>query len=179
MVDVARWRTGPTVQIAHVASILGRSWILVPVAAATGWALRRGGRGRVPLWSVLVAIAAQNIIKEIVRRPRPPVRHLEHVTSWSFPSGHATEATALFVALAVAAWPLIGARWARGAATAAALGISLVVATARVVLGVHYPTDVAAGVVLGMISAALAFVCARRTTDARLGKRPAVTGGYP
>jgi undecaprenyl-diphosphatase len=169
MVDVVHWRGSLAIQIAHAGSVLGRGWVLLPLAAAAGWALRRGGRGWIPLWSVLLAIAAQNVVKEIVRRPRPPVRHLEHVTSWSFPSGHAAETTALSAAVVIAAWPLVATRWARCAAVTAAIGVSLLVAASRVVLGVHYPTDVAAGCVLGALTAALALAFARPRTQRSIG----------
>jgi undecaprenyl-diphosphatase len=164
---VAQWRDPLAVHVARVASLFGRAWVVLVVAAVAGWLLRRGGRAKAPLWSVLVAIASQNLIKVIVRRPRPPVHHLEHVTSWSFPSGHATESTALLMSLIFAAWPLTRHSWTRGAMVGAALAAEFVVAASRVVLGVHYPTDVIAGFLLGDCAAALAVICARPTSGAR------------
>jgi undecaprenyl-diphosphatase len=165
--SVARWRGPLAVDVARDASLFGRGWVLLVVAVASGWLLRRGGRATTPLWSVLVAIVSQNLIKVIVRRPRPHVHHLEHVTSWSFPSGHATESTALLAALVVAAWPLTRTPWKRGAMVGAALAAEFVIAASRLVLGVHYPTDVVAGFLLGVCTAALAVVCARPTPGSR------------
>jgi membrane-associated phospholipid phosphatase len=145
------------IDAAHAASLFGRSWALLAIAAAAGLG-RRGGSAMarlLPVTAVLVAIIAQNVIKTIVRRPRPPVRHLEHVTSWSFPSGHATESTALLGALVIASWSR-GSSRARMAIVVGAAAVEAAIAGSRLVLGVHYPTDVMAGIVLGVLAAAVA-----------------------
>jgi membrane-associated phospholipid phosphatase len=167
LTQIARWRGGPAVDLAHVASFFGRSWMVVVIAAGAGWLLRRGGRGTTPLTAALMAIAAQNVVKVIVRRRRPPLHHLEHVTSWSFPSGHAAESTALLVGVAIACWPLVDSRWRRAGVLVAATAAEFAIAGSRLVLGVHYPTDVIAGVVLGAVSAALASIRAGRLADPR------------
>lgn len=167
LTQIARWRGGPAVDIAHVASFFGRGWMVVVLAAGAGWLLRRGGRGTTPLAAALMAIAAQNVVKVIVRRRRPPLHHLEHVTSWSFPSGHAAESTALLIGVAIACWPLVDSRWRRAGVLVAATAAEFAIAGSRLVLGVHYPTDVIAGVVLGALSAAFASIRAGRLADLR------------
>jgi membrane-associated phospholipid phosphatase len=97
--------------------------------------------------AVLGAEVLQHAIKALIQRPRPLVPRLEHVTGSSFPSGHATESTAVALALVL----LLGRR-PRRERVAAALAATLLVAAiaaSRVYLGVHYPTDVAAGIILG------------------------------
>ena len=156
VVTVADWRGPVAIQVARVASVFGRSWLLLPLAAVLGWVVRRGGRGLVPVLAVALAIVVQNVVKVIIRRPRPPVVRLEHVTSWSFPSGHATESTALLAALVICLWPRLTTTRARVAAVAPAASTALLIAAARVTLGVHYPTDVLAGIVLGVLAALIA-----------------------
>jgi undecaprenyl-diphosphatase len=77
------------------------------------------------------------------------VELLQAVTGSSFPSGHATQASAFWFSL-VFAMPAAGSspRLTRVAAGLAVL-IVLVVSASRVYLGVHYPSDVVAGVLLG------------------------------
>lgn len=100
--------------------------------------------------------AAGATIKLVVQRHRPGIfpGHA-HAAGYSFPSGHALDATLALGALAYLAWVY---RPTRGVlllvAPVASLGVVLV-ALSRVVLGVHYPTDVAAGVALGVTWLAL------------------------
>ena len=145
--DAVTIRTGPLTTVAHGASVLGRSWLLIGLAALLGLTLRRslGFRAWVPLVAVVGADALQNTIKAIVDRPRPSVLHLEHVTSSSFPSGHATQSTAFLVALVC----MSRSGPVRAAATLVAGVLVCTIGASRVYLGVHYPTDVAAGIILG------------------------------
>ncbi|MYS52915.1 phosphatase PAP2 family protein, partial [Streptomyces sp. SID6013] len=83
-------------------------------------------------------------VKRVVRRPRPAhvVPLVRTAGRHSFPSSHATSAAAaavVFGALGVrAVWPLAAA-----------------VCASRLVVGVHYPSDVAAGAALGALTARL------------------------
>lgn len=109
------------------------------------------------LWSATFLLLAQlgtaagTIVKIVVQRHRPGLfpGHA-HASGYSFPSGHALDATLALGALAYLAWIY---RPTRGivllVVPIAAIGITLV-ALSRVVLGVHYPTDVTASVGLGL-----------------------------
>jgi undecaprenyl-diphosphatase len=138
--------------LAHGASWLGRSAVLVPCAvviALVAALLRRPWRGLAVIVGVLGAIIIQNVDKALVGRPRPPVHQLEAVSGTSFPSGHATEATAFFLVLAAVLMPGSAPRWVRPLVAGTAIVIIVAVALSRVYLGVHYPTDVVAGMLLG------------------------------
>ncbi|MEJ6013220.1 phosphatase PAP2 family protein [Corynebacterium sp. H127] len=101
-------------------------------------------------WAVLTASAftshaASVVIKRIVRRPRPTDPRIEigvgTPSKLSFPSSHATSTTAALTSLALltrSPLPLVG--------------VPAMMAS-RMVLGVHYPTDVAAGALLGATTA--------------------------
>lgn len=145
--DAAGGRSPALTTLAHAVSLLGRSVVLVPAAIAVivvaGATPRRMRTGLSVLAAILGAIVIQNAVKAIVARPRPPVTHLEHVTGTSFPSGHATESAAFWIAVA-----LLAGRRRRVAIALAAL-VVCAVSVSRVYLGVHYPTDVVAGVLLG------------------------------
>jgi membrane-associated phospholipid phosphatase len=101
------------------------------------------------------------LLKAAYRRPRPGlVAPLVRETSFSFPSGHATLATVFFGGLAAVAFRVASRSDLRAAAVAvAALAVGSV-ALSRVYLGVHWLTDVAAGVLVGLF---WVVVCATAT----------------
>jgi undecaprenyl-diphosphatase len=149
--DVAAGRSPLLTTLAHALSFAGSGYVIVPLAVVVCVILYHHGR-RVDAYavalSVLGAMALSSVVKPIVDRSRPPVHHLEAVSSASFPSGHATQSTAFYLALLMA---LFTGRPPRvRAATAIATAILIIaIAISRVYLGVHYPTDVVAGVLLG------------------------------
>jgi membrane-associated phospholipid phosphatase len=134
---------------------LGAAAVLVPLvlAAGLGWRWRRGswrplallGAGAAGAWVVQVAV------KQLVERPRPPPGlSLSHTTGFAFPSGHATDAAAVYGMLAVLlARP--GRRGVRVVALAGAFGLVALVGLSRLYLGVHWLTDVLAGIGIGTI----------------------------
>lgn len=98
-----------------------------------------------------VAHAAAVLIKRVVRRPRPQhpavAVNVGTPSQLSFPSAHATSTTAAAI--------LLG----RATGLPSGMGAAVLVppmALSRVLLGVHYPSDVAAGVALGAAVAAIA-----------------------
>ena len=117
-------------------------WLALGLAAA---ALDRPQRAH---WlratrSVLIAYALNTVLKTVVRRKRPQIEKLPAListpTSLSFPSAHASSSFAAARAYAslLPGEPLY--------AVAGAMALS------RVYLGVHYPSDIAAGALLGML----------------------------
>jgi len=132
---------------------LGSSWVLIPlVVALSGYlALRRHDRWLAAL--LLVALVGADVCyrvaKSLVGRARPPaVLHLVGASGFSFPSGHATAATAAWGAVAVALTVGRTVRVKALAGTCAGL-VAALVAFSRVYLGVHWWTDVVAGMALG------------------------------
>lgn len=110
------------------------------------------------------------VLKPLYARPRPDaVAHLDFVDSASFPSGHSIAASIFFGTLA-----LIAAR--RAASDAARIWITcgaalaiMLVALSRMYLGVHYPSDVLGGVLIGTTWSLLVLLVAR-LTEARAAR---------
>ncbi|MBV9098895.1 MAG: phosphatase PAP2 family protein [Frankiaceae bacterium] len=129
--------------------------VLAVVAAIVCWLL---GRRRDAVYVAAVRVGAVVlgfVLKEAVARTRPSLpQPVAHASGYSFPSGHALGAAALYTSLAVVAAGVLGRRW-RPALVALAVVVPLAVATTRVLLGVHFPSDVIAGLVLGWAIALL------------------------
>jgi undecaprenyl-diphosphatase len=113
------------------------------------WFVRRGRLGLVLLLIALVGRGLGEVQKYSIARLRPDLEpHLVLVKTSSFPSGHATSSMICYLALALA---LTGhTRWRRVAAAGAIL-LSLLIGTSRVMLGVHWPSDVIGGWAFGML----------------------------
>jgi undecaprenyl-diphosphatase len=137
--------SGPAHDAAGVLATVGGTAVvaivIVLAAAWLAWRRRWWGAARV----VVLPAAGEAfviLVKELARRPRPP-NPLE--TDFSFPSGHATDA-AIFACLL--AWYALG-RGRRAPVVVFLLLVAstwaVVVAASRLVLGVHYLTDVLAG----------------------------------
>lgn len=122
--------------------------VLAAALIAAGWLLFRGHRRRAIL---LVAIVASERLlvegmKNLFDRARPdPLGHEVAVHNLAFPSGHSANAMAGWLAIALLA---TAPRWRRPA-VALALAIALVTGLCRLVLQVHWPTDVAGGWAFG------------------------------
>jgi undecaprenyl-diphosphatase len=103
------------------------------------------------------------VLKQVFERSRPDiVPHLREVASWSFPSGHALTSAAVYLTLGTLLMRLAHGRLAKLYCIAVAMLATLLVGATRVYLGVHYPTDVLAGWLVGLSWALLCWVAERR-----------------
>ncbi|MES2939715.1 MAG: phosphatase PAP2 family protein [Pseudomonadota bacterium] len=140
---------------AFTQAMAGISWLhqtahlLVPVALAAAWLWWRGERGAAASLVLAVpgAMLLNLLLKSSFARLRPSiVDPLESLHTFSFPSGHTTAATALYGWLCLFVWARTRAAGPRAAAAAFAVLMVGTVALSRMVLGVHFPSDVAASV---------------------------------
>ena len=172
MQAIAGHRDATLTSIAWVVTEAGSFILLAPLSIAF-LLLRRWKRPADDI--ALVVIAAGSallplVVKEIVARPRPAIEHLSNLSSLSFPSEHTTQAAAIYLTVGIMLSQGLTRGW-REAAIVLGVVIALAVAWSRVYLGVHYPTDVAAGLLLGWTWALLVFRWARP----KLGQdRPAI-----
>ena len=145
-------------QVMLVASAIGAKAAVWVVLGAITWAVAPA-RG-MKVWRLLLAVGLAGLVVDVFTKPligrvRPFVDHVEYreigvrPVSPSFPSGHAATAAAGALALA-RIWPV---------AAIPAWTLAVIIAISRVALGVHFPSDILAGFLLGALLAR--FVCAR------------------
>ncbi len=108
------------------------------------------------------------VLKDLYGRPRPDlVPHLTHVSSSSFPSGHAMLSAVVYLTLGSLLARLVARRRAKLYFVGVALLLTLLVGCSRIYLGVHYPTDVAAGWTAGVAWATLCWLVTRQLQRGR------------
>lgn len=116
------------------------------------------------LVSIFGAQLVSYAIKLVVERVRPCVDLASCPSTASFPSGHAVGAAAFWLTVAVLLLPMLG-RWAW-----TLLLVPPVVGLTRVMLGVHYPSDVVAGLIVGGCWAAASTAVFHAWRDERAGR---------
>ena len=149
-------RTNALVTLAKIISVLGSFPALSAFAVLVAVVLLWRGRPLLlavsPLVALLLAGLASTGAKDLFGRPRPPIAvHATSVTLPAFPSGHATDAAAcLFATSVVLALTIAERRREQGLYVAAGLAVAAGVGLSRLVLGVHWMSDVVAGWALGL-----------------------------
>lgn len=141
----------PVVAYVNAAELLFAAMLVLAFLLAGGHRLRATRRAAAAAGlSAAVALLIAQVVARLVDRPRPFVAdpsavHLfgHHAADPGFPSDHATAAFAIGVALVLRqrAWGTV------------VLVLATVLAAGRVAMGVHYPSDVAAGALLGTVVA--------------------------
>lgn len=129
--------------------------VLAGVAAMLLWVTRHRYSAALLGAASAGGLLISSLLKLYFDRPRPQVAAWgTEVATSSFPSGHATSAAVVYVTVAYLAARLQRRRWTRWLTLVAAAVVVVLIAASRLFLGVHYPTDVAAGILVGLAWAA-------------------------
>ncbi|OLF12630.1 hypothetical protein BU204_28610 [Actinophytocola xanthii] len=145
-------RNGGWTDAMKVVSTIGSAWVLTPVAVVVTLVLAlRGPRSDALLVGLVTlgVLVLGPLLKLIIERPRPVDDRLVLVDSWAYPSGHSLTSMAVVGVLTVLAVRHLRARPARVAAVVVGAALVAAVGLSRVYLGVHWPTDVLAGWLMG------------------------------
>jgi undecaprenyl-diphosphatase len=141
-------------QIATELTYLGTGTVvltIVAVAALFLWHTEHKHSARLLLAAVAGNILLNGVLKLVFHRPRPSVFEWQTTAvSSSFPSGHAMSATVCYGTVAYLVIRLQKHHWSRLLTGTAAVILILLVCATRLYLGVHYPSDVIAGILVGL-----------------------------
>jgi undecaprenyl-diphosphatase len=125
-------------------------------------------------FAVITAVATGTALSQMLKwgfaRPRPDlVPHAAEVYTASFPSGHSMLSAVVYLTLAALVAQTQPSRRVRAYLIGLAIAITMLVGASRIYLGVHWPTDVLGGWVVGATWALLSWLIllrARREADA-------------
>jgi undecaprenyl-diphosphatase len=145
---------------------------VVGVAALFLWHTEHKHSARLLLAATAGSIILNNALKLVYHRARPSVFEWQtQAMSSSFPSGHAMSATVVYGTVAYLLVRLQKHTWAKALTLSAAIILILLICLTRLYLGVHYPSDVLGGIVVGLAWAA--FCMATLEASLALGRRRA------
>ncbi len=137
---------------------LGTGSVVVMIALVAALFLSLGPhryRAILLIAATVGGLALNGVLKMIFDRPRPEIFAWgTHVVSSSFPSGHAMNAVVVYSTVAYLAARLESRAWMRWTTLLAATAVIALVCLSRAYLGVHYPSDIAAGAAVGIAWAA-------------------------
>lgn len=158
----------------EVTAIGGYPLIVLTVTAVVGLLIvtRRYG----PALYTVLSIAAGSLVsyglKLYYERPRPDlVEHLDPVHTASFPSGHAVVTTVAYLTLAALVMRFFDNWRVRVYVLVVAVIVALLVGISRIYLGVHWPSDVAAGWAVGAAWASFSWLVLSALQFYRKGRR--------
>jgi membrane-associated phospholipid phosphatase len=154
-------------RVARAVTALGSGIVLLPVAVAFAGVWRWRRTDWLAAWTLAASYVGAslsfNTVKRLTLRPRPGARfQLVHAGGYAFPSGHATQAAAMWGAMAFLVALGRDRRARRVAPWIAAATIAALVGLSRLYLGVHWLSDVLAGWALGGLWLFAVLVACRR-----------------
>ena len=124
---------------------------IVGITTAFLWHTEHKHSARMLLAATAGGILLNNVLKLYFNRERPDVFEWgTHAASSSFPSGHAMSATVVYGTVAYLLARLQKHVWSRAITLVAAVIMIALICLTRLYLGVHYPSDVLAGIVIGL-----------------------------
>jgi undecaprenyl-diphosphatase len=153
-----------TPAVRDLTSLGGVTVLMLVTLIAFGFLLVAGKR-HAAVFLLIAAIggmAANSLLKDYFERPRPEVvPHLMDERSFSFPSGHSMMSAVIYLTLGALLDRFVEGRRLKLYCLSVAMLLTFLVGCTRVLLGVHYPTDVLGGWVAGLTWAVLCWLAAR------------------
>lgn len=152
--------------VARVFTAFGEPTVLIGAGAVCAFWLWHRGHRHLP-WVILAITLIGRGLAEIqkywIARVRPDLEtHLVVVKTSSFPSGHATSSMIFYLTIALTL--TMGTRWHR-MSVAGAIALALLIGMSRVMLGVHWPSDVIGGWAFGLLWVLLTLRIAQRFVE--------------
>jgi undecaprenyl-diphosphatase len=138
--------------VAYLGSTLVLSGLTMALAGLVWWRTRRARDLVVPLLAVIGSSVLAQVVKVVVHRPPPPVADmLAAAPGFAFPSGQATRSAACLLTVAFIGSGVLRSWRSKVVVVTTAVTVSILIGLARLILAVHWLTDVLGGWALGTL----------------------------
>jgi undecaprenyl-diphosphatase len=143
------YETSILTNIMKIFSAIGETQPVVVISILSIFFLYKVLKHRSELILFISVMVGANLIystlKQLFHRARPDLHRLAEASNYSFPSGHATMAFALYGVLTFLLWRHIPTRIGRAIVIIFSAIMIIAIGISRIYLGVHYPSDIIAG----------------------------------
>ncbi len=145
---------------------------LVALSTIVALVLRKWRVAAFVLTAIVVEAGAYRVVTLLIHRQRPNVQRLDDLpVNASYYSGHTAASVAVYCGLAILITSFIRSTSLRVMFWVVAIAIPLLVGLSRLYRGMHHPTDVAAGLLVGIGTLVVAICAARAAKAAELAGR--------
>jgi membrane-associated phospholipid phosphatase len=172
---LAHHRTATRNDVSFWLSGIGDVYAIPAIVAATVLIAAVRRRWRIAAFivaAIAVEAATYRVTTLLIHRQRPDVHRLDHLpVNASYYSGHTAASVAVYCGVALLITSRIRSSTARVLCWLVAIAIPLLVALSRMYRGMHHPTDVTAGMLIGIGSIVVAIAAARAAKAAELRAR--------
>lgn len=132
-------------------SFLGGDFIIYTSSAIIIFLILKKHRKESVLFTfiLLMGFIINNILKLLIKRPRPELSPLLVENTYSFPSGHSMNSFVFFAAISYFIFHFTKNKKVASIVSIISIILIILIGVSRIYLGVHYPTDVVAGLIGG------------------------------
>lgn len=149
-IAVIHLRTQPLTTILKVITNLGGSYVLITIALLSLLLLKNKKIAITINLNLIISVALNSILKNIIQRPRPEGYRLIDESGYSFPSGHSMVSMAFYGLLIYLLWKKVKNKKIKYVACTLLGILILMIGFSRIYLGVHYASDVIGGFVIAI-----------------------------
>jgi membrane-associated phospholipid phosphatase len=151
---ISNFRTPFMTNLMIFVTYIGSPFVLFSVACFLSFFLilhKDSYNAMIFILSIMLSVISFVVLKESFQVSRPDGGTLDFI-GWSFPSGHATVATAFFFSLAHSFFNYSRKLWAKLFVTWGSIFAIFVISLSRLYLGAHLTLDILGGIALGLLS---------------------------
>ncbi len=147
---VSKWINEPTTIIAKIITTIGSSYVIIPVCLISVVCLWKQKLGKYIGVNLIIIFFSNQLLKNIIQRPRPEGFRIVEQSGYSFPSGHSMVSMAFYGLFIYLIHKKVKSPIIKWTCNIALSLLIIFIGLSRIYLGVHYASDVVAGFCLSI-----------------------------